>query len=70
MDPYSESDLPAPHEFVPKKRSFWQKLGGGSLSISLILHAFLLAAGVFWILQIIPPEAEKKVDFMPKSGGG
>lgn len=26
--------------------------------------------GVFWVLQIIPAEEEKDVDFMPKSGGG
>ncbi|BCU77767.1 hypothetical protein [Luteolibacter sp. LG18] len=51
------------------KPSFWKKLGGGSLSISLIVHAILLAIGVVWIFQIIPAQ-EAKVDFMPKGGGG
>ncbi|BCU77468.1 hypothetical protein [Luteolibacter sp. LG18] len=49
--------------------SFWRKLGGGSLSISIIVHAVLLAIGVFWIFQIIP-EKKQEVDFMPKGGGG
>lgn len=47
----------------------WKKLGGGSLSISLMVHAILLAIGVVWIFQIIP-EKKPDVDFMPKGGGG
>ncbi|RYD19746.1 MAG: hypothetical protein EOP88_17825, partial [Verrucomicrobiaceae bacterium] len=54
---------------VPKKRSIWQKLGAGSLSISIVFHAILLIIGIVWVLQVIPPP-EKKVDFMPPSGGG
>lgn len=53
----------------PKKRTFWEKLGAGSLSISIIFHLVLLVIGIFWVLQILPPP-EKKVDFMPPSGGG
>ncbi|BCU78765.1 hypothetical protein [Luteolibacter sp. LG18] len=52
------------------KTSFWRKLGGGSLSISIIVHAILLAIGVVWIFQIIPAQRKEEVDFMPKSGGG
>jgi hypothetical protein len=55
---------------VRKKLSFWRKLGGGSLSISVILHVVLLALGAFWVLQIIPSEPKKVVDFMPTGGGG
>jgi hypothetical protein len=54
---------------VRTKRSIWQKLGAGSLSISIVFHAILLIIGVVWVLQVIPPP-EKKVDFMPPSGGG
>lgn len=54
----------------PQKLTFWQKVGGGSLTISLIFHAFLLVIGVIWVLQVIPAEQEKVVDFMPRSGGG
>lgn len=52
-----------------RKRSFWQKLGAGSLTISILFHVILLAVGAVWILQVIQPP-EKQVDFMPKSGGG
>ncbi len=53
-----------------KKVGFWQKLGGGSLSVSILFHCVLLVIGLFWIFKIIPPPPEKKVDFMPPSGGG
>lgn len=55
--------------FTPKKRSFWNRLGGGALSISILVHVAILVIGAFWVLQIIR-EPEKKVDFMPASGGG
>ena len=57
-----------PTPAAPKPKS-WQKLGGGSLSISLVLHLFLLAGGVIWVFQVIP-NREKDVDFTPRSGGG
>lgn len=52
-----------------KKRTIWQKIGAGSLTISIIFHTFLLIIGIIWVLQVIPPP-EKKIDFMPPSGGG
>ena len=57
-----------PSSFV--RNGFWRKLGGGSLSISLMLHIILLAIGVIWIFQVIPPPSDNDVDFQPKSGGG
>ncbi len=65
MNPHLDSH-PSPAAPIPKQR-FWQKLGGGSLSISLILHLFLLAGGVIWVFQVIPKE-EPKVDFTTRSG--
>lgn len=53
-----------------KRMSFWRRLGGGSLTVSLILHVALLALGAFWVFQIIPAEKAKVVDFMPSGGGG
>lgn len=70
MDPIPDFETDSPTVPTPPKRSFWQKLGGGSLSISLVLHGILLAIGVVWVFQIIPAEPGKVVDFMPKSGGG
>ena len=34
-----------------------------------MVHAVILALGVFWIFQIIP-EKKQEVDFIPKGGGG
>jgi hypothetical protein len=48
---------------------FWKKIGGGSLSASLMIHGVLLAIAVVWIFQIIP-EKKPKIDFMPKGEGG
>lgn len=62
-------DSPASPDRRPKL-SFWRKLGGGSLSLSLIIHGVLLVVGVVWVYKIIPPPPEKVVNFMPKSGGG
>jgi hypothetical protein len=67
QDHYSEGHMAIP---APKKNSFWRKLGGGSLTVSIIVHAILLALAAIWIIRIIPPPKEKIVDFMPAGGGG
>jgi hypothetical protein len=56
----------------PQKMSFWRKLGGGALSIAIIIHVVLAIMGGIWIAQRIF-EPEKKIDFLPgggNSGGG
>ena len=69
-------DLPVyHHEYQPHpddrpKPSFWRKLGGGSLSISLIIHGIILAVGLILIIQVIPAPKPLPVDFMPSGGGG
>lgn len=69
MNPQEEFQSYAP-PVVAAKPSFWRKLGGGSLSISILVHAALLAVGIVWVLQVIPPAKPPEVDFMPKGGGG
>ena len=59
-----------PHPDDRPKPSFWRKLGGGSLSISLIIHGIILAVGLIFIIQVIPPAKQPPVDFMPSGGGG
>ena len=54
---------------VPKKITLWKKVGGASLFISVFIHLVILIIGLFWVFQVIR-EPEKKVDFMPPSGGG
>lgn len=66
MNPNSDPQAQPP---AKPKQSIWQKLGAGSLSISLVFHAVLLAIGVAWVFQVVTP-VEKIVDFTPKSGGG
>ncbi|MEY3898724.1 MAG: hypothetical protein RLZZ214_4246 [Verrucomicrobiota bacterium] len=66
MNPNPDSQAPPP---AKPKQSFWQKLGAGSLSISLILHLVLLSGGVIWVFQVIP-EAKKNIDFATSSRGG
>ncbi|WP_367873822.1 hypothetical protein [Luteolibacter sp. Populi] len=73
-----DEDLPLEPEPEPepvvvyerRKVSFWRKLGGGSLSVSVIVHVILLCIGAVWVFRIIPPPPEKKVDFLQTGGGG
>jgi hypothetical protein len=57
-----------PH-FEQKKLSLWQRMGGKSLTIAILIHAILLIIGAYLVIQVIR-EPEKKVDFMPPAGGG
>jgi len=63
-DPLHQGEIGIPQ---PKKLGFWQKLGGGALSIALIIHIILAIIGGIWVAQRIF-EPEKKIDFLP--GGG
>lgn len=62
---YQEVSIAPPKQ----KKTFWQRLGGGALSISVLIHVIFLVAGAFWVFRIITPP-EKTVDFMPPAGGG
>jgi hypothetical protein len=64
MKPNSDSQTTAPIHLT-----FWQKLGGSSLSISLLLHLVLLVMGVIWVFQIIPTEEKPDRIFSPRPGG-
>jgi len=55
--------------FQKKKVGFWAKIGGGSLTIAILVHIILIIAGAFVIFKYIQPP-EKTVDFMPSGGGG
>ena len=67
MDSQPQNSIPM--KPIPTQRSTWQKLGGNSLSISLILHGMLVVIGVIWIFQIIPQPEPKVISFLGKSGG-
>ncbi len=55
-----------PAKPVPALVRYWRQVGGGSLFLSLVVHAVLLAAAYFIVSTIVNPE--KPVDFLP--GGG
>lgn len=63
----SEAIVVAPAS--PGKISFWRRLGGGALTIAVLIHVVLLILGGIWIFQRIY-EPEKKIDFMPGGGSG
>jgi Prenyltransferase and squalene oxidase repeat len=52
-----------------KKDGIWAKMGGGSLTVAIILHVILIALGAFWVFTTLH-EVDKKVDFVPNGGGG
>ena len=48
---------------VPKaeKLSFWRKLGGGALSIAIIIHVILAIGGGIWVSRIPFPFAGEPI---------
>lgn len=59
-----------PNQPSRPRMGFWHRLGGGSLTISLLVHGAIIALGIILVVQVIPPEPEKQVDFKPGGGGG
>lgn len=72
MKTQAEPQETAPGEVLQKpKLSYWRRIGGGSLFVSIVLHAVLLAVGIVWIVQTIDPAPERKdPTFIPKGSGG
>jgi hypothetical protein len=56
------------HEDRPKT-GYWHRLGGGSLSISIIVHALFLILALF-IIWRTSNNVEEPPDFLPGGGGG
>lgn len=48
---------------------YWRKIGGGSLTVAILLHGILLVVGAMIVFRTIR-EPEKTVDFIPGSKGG
>ena len=72
--PSSDEPLPAVEthpagEVVPTHSSWWYRIGGGSLTVSLIIHAIVILIAILIVRTVItaPPET---VDFLPGGGGG
>jgi hypothetical protein len=53
------------------KRTFWQKLGGEGLTISLIIHLVLILIAAIWVISTVTDSVKKDPDsFSTGSGGG
>lgn len=52
-----------------KREGYWHKLGGGSLSISIVVHAIVILIALLWFFEThrLPKE---NPDFLPGGGGG
>ena len=60
----------ADDEEQPKQTGYWHKIGGGSLTISIILHAAFVIIAIFLILfQIKGAVTAPEPDYMPGGGG-
>ncbi len=62
----------APGAALPRARlALWERIGGRGLTISLVLHGFLLAVFAFWVITTITDSAESEPNtFATGSGGG
>lgn len=53
------------------RRSFWQKLGGEGLTISLFIHGILILIAAIWVISTVTDSVKKDPDsFSTGAGGG
>ena len=66
QDSPDSSGLPPEYDehgvlLLPEKREgYWRKFGGGSLTISIIVHAVLILIAVLWIRESMMPVKEEE----------
>jgi len=74
VDPSGSSSegLPEPElKTARQRRSFWQKLGGEGLTISLIIHGVLILIAAIWVISTVTDSVKKDPDsFATGAGGG
>ena len=72
-DPLSADTVPIaahpPAPAVPSNAGWWHRIGGGSLTISLVIHAIVILLAIFIVYQISVPGKEV-IEFLPGGGGG
>ena len=69
----TEAGAPAAEEIqaTRSKRTFWQKLGGEGLTISLIIHLVLILIAAIWVISTVTDSVKKDPDsFSTGQGGG
>lgn len=66
----TEITVPVDHVTVVDKPSLWQRMGGGSLSLSIVLHALLILLALVWYIGSSVSKKDETVEFLPGGGGG
>ncbi len=57
--------------YAPRqKESYLRRIGGGSLTMSLLVHAVLILIAFFLVKFAVDQKKEEVVDFLPGGGGG
>lgn len=69
IEPELPHEVHAVEELPEKREGYWRKLGGGSLTISVIVHAVIILIFVLWVRTTLIPGKEE-VNFLPGGGGG
>ena len=65
------SEVPEEPTPTRPRRSFWQRLGGEGLTISLFIHAALILIAAIWVISTVTDSVKKDPDsFSTGSGGG
>lgn len=71
-DPWAEVEnevIPVSPAPEPAKEGYWRRVGGGSLVVSIAIHALILIAALFWYFSVATP-TPPDVTFLPGGGGG
>ena len=69
----TEAGAPAAEEIqaTRSRRTFWQKLGGEGLTISLVIHLVLILIAAIWVISTVTDSVKKDPDsFATGQGGG
>jgi len=69
----TEAGAPAAEEIraTRSQRTFWQRLGGEGLTISLIIHLVLILIAAIWVISTVTDSVKKDPDsFSTGQGGG
>ena len=69
LDPNNKEEMMEPVLPPEKREGYWRKMGGGSLSISLIVHGVIILAALLYVIETSRPVKEE-VNFLPGGGGG
>lgn len=65
------TDIVVVREEPARREGYWHKMGGGSLTFSLLIHAIFVIVAILIIWQqAIPKTNDPPPDFLPGGGGG